>query len=120
MHRDDNSQFLLFIEPLKDEKTVEPVEDEYTTLMEMSLTKAKKGTSNYSRIGEDVSFREGSGFRGLHMTDCGTRSSNVDFQLENGMVTNSLAAFYLRWYRNSIESNDWDKLNQLKAFYAQV
>lgn len=132
MHRDDQSKYLLYIEPKKEDKLDTPIEDNLTKLMEMALSKGKKGTANYSDLkdmgdGYDwvyngktnriPSHRTGSAYKGSHRTDCGERSSNVDFLLENGMITNSLAPFYLRWYRYSIPESDMVKLKELANFY---
>jgi hypothetical protein len=64
-----------------------------------------------------TSFRGGSGYKGTHRTECGERSSNTDHLLENGMITNSLAPFYLKWYRYSIPETEMKKVLQLKEFY---
>lgn len=132
MIRDDKSLYLLFIEPRSSEKLLNPIDDELTQVMELALSKAKKGTSNYSDLddmghgietfmnGQDFilpSFHENSAYRGVHRTHCGELSDCVDYLLENGMITNSLAAFYVRWYRNSISQNDMNKLLELKKFY---
>ena len=50
MHRNDKSKYLLYIEPKKEEKLKEPINDELTELMEMALSKAKAGTSRYSHL----------------------------------------------------------------------
>ncbi len=117
MHRIDNSKFLLFIEPKKEEKLQNPVKDELTELMKYALGRAKTGTSNYSNLGANPFFSIGSGFKGTHVTSCGQRSSNVDFLLENGMITNSLAVYYLEYYRNSIPDSEMKKVLELKNFY---
>lgn len=97
MHREDNSRFLLYIEPKKEMKNIEPINDEITLLMEEFLSKAKSGTAYYSDLNDDGSnFMIDNGWRGFHCTECGERSSNKDYLLENGMITNSLAPFYLR------------------------
>jgi hypothetical protein len=51
------------------------------------------------------------------MTECGERSSNKDYLLENGMITNSLASFYLRWYRFDIPEIEMNKVHELVKFY---
>lgn len=136
MHRNDNSKYLLYIEPKASEKLQNPIEDELTQLMEMALSKSKRGGANYSDLkdlgdgytwttsdGQERkahSFREGDAWRGTHRTDCGQGSSNCDFLLENGMITNSLAPFYLKWYRYSIPENDMKKIEELKKYYSNV
>ena len=123
MHREDTSLYLLYIEPKLEEKLQEPIEDELVQLMELALSKAKEGGSIYSNkennglIDGKSAFRAGSAFRGSHRTECGERSSNCDYLLENYMITNSLAPFYLRWYRNSIPETEMVKLKQLADFY---
>lgn len=121
MHRNDNSKYLLYIEPKASEKLQNPIEDELTQLMEMALSKAKEGGANYSDL-KDIgdSFHEGGAWRGTHRTECGEKSSNCDFLLENGMITNSLAPFYLKWYRYSIPENDMKKIEELKKYYSNV
>ena len=117
MHRNDKSKFLLYMEPKKEEKSSQPIDDDVTILLTLAVRKAKSGAANYSELKEPPSFREGGGWKGFHTTDCGERSDNKDHQLQNGMITNSLAPFYVRWYRNSIHQNDWNKIINLGAFY---
>jgi hypothetical protein len=57
---------------------------------------------------------------GMHTTDCGEQSECYDLLLENGMITNTLAAFYLRWYRYSIPENDMLKIKELLDFYKPI
>jgi hypothetical protein len=118
MHREDNSKYLLYIEPKSMNKLSEPIDDELTQIMDMALSKSKIGTSSYSNL-DDIEgrFRENSAFKGSHMTECGERSSNKDYLLENGMITNSLASFYLRWYRFDIPEIEMNKVHELVKFY---
>lgn len=95
---------MLYINPDAEDKLKEPINDELTELMELALSRAKI----YTR------------FRGWHRTKCGERSSNSDYQLENGMITNSLAPFYLRWYRYSIPEDDMLKVQELKDYYDNI
>jgi len=120
MHRDDKSKYLLYIEPKKEDKLETPVDDNITKLMEMALSKSEEGTANYSDLddmGDGYDWGYGSAYRGVHRTACGESSSNVDFLLENGMITNSLAPFYLKWYRYSVPENDMIKIRELAKFY---
>ena len=117
MHRDDNSKFLLYIEPKASEKLLVPVNDEITALMEKAFSDAISGAANYNKVNEPESFSPKSGFKGFHRTDCGEISTNHDYLLRNNLITNSLAVFYVRWYRNSIPPSDWDKIEKLKTFY---
>lgn len=120
MHREDKSRYLLYIEPLKKEKLTSPVNDELTKLMEKALENSVQGSANYSDTNDEGSFVENSAYKGFHTTDCGETSSNKDYLLENGMITNSLAPFYLRWYRNSIPETDIEKLMALKLYYGSL
>jgi len=115
MHRQDNSNYLLFIEPKSSEKSETPLNDEWTALMQAELESAKRGTANYSDLACKGSFTEGSGWRGMHITECGKASSNKEYLLSNGLITNSLAVFYLQYYRDSIGESDWQKLEALKS-----
>ncbi len=117
MNRPDNSKFLLFIEPPKSDRLREPINDKFTNMMERAINNSKRGISNYSRTDEEPHFRQGSGYKGFHLTECGVSSSNNDYLLENGMITNSLAAFYLRYYRNSIPKTEMEKVEELAKFY---
>lgn len=114
---------MLYIEPKLEEKLKEPIEDQLVHLMEFALSKAKQGGSMYSNKENNglfegkPAFRTSSAFKGTHITFCGERSSNCDYLLENYMITNSLAPFYLRWYRNSIPESEMIKLKQLADFY---
>jgi len=132
MHREDDSKYLLYIEPKSSDKLETPIDDEITQIMELALSKAKKGIANYSSL-TDVgdgydwmykdkairvpSFREKNGYMGYHVTECGKLSTNRDYLLENGMITNSLAPFYLKWYRYSIPESEMRKVNELINFY---
>lgn len=117
MHRDDSSKFLLYIEPKKEEKLNQPIEDELTEFIEFAFSKSVSGIANYSKIDSEPAHKQSSGWRGWHTTDCGERSNNKDFLLENGLITNSLASFYVSNYRNSIQKNDWVKIQSLINFY---
>lgn len=88
---------ILYIEPYKWEKSLEPNEDHLTQSMERMLKNATP-----------ESF-----WRGFHITDCGQRSDCCDFRIKGGYITNSLAAFYLRWYRNSISERDLNIVKEL-------
>jgi hypothetical protein len=109
MYRADNSRFLLYIEPPKEEKSEFPVEDEISQIMIVALYEAKAGVSYYSQLNEPPRFVSGSGYKGYHTTDCGKDSTGNNYLLENGMTTNSLAAFYLQYYRGSIPEREMKK-----------
>ncbi len=117
MHREDNSKYLLYIEPVASEKLKDPINDDLTKLMEMALSRAKVGGAQYSDLSDiEGKFRVGSGWRGCHTCN-GERSTNHDYLLENGMITNSLAPFYLKWCRFSIPETEMKKVLELQDFY---
>lgn len=117
MHRNDDSVFLLYIEPNKNEKCIEPFLDNITSLMVYAFSKSKKGSANYSVIDDAAVFRLNSGYKGRHTTDCSEESDNHDYLLENGLIVNSLCIFYIKYYRNSIPFNDWIKIKKLADYY---
>jgi hypothetical protein len=99
-----SSKHILYINPEPEDKLTQPINDELTKVMELALSRAK----TYTR------------FKGWHRTKCGEKSSCSDYQLENGMITNSLATFYLRWYRYSISEDDMLKVQELKEYYDNI
>lgn len=117
MNRDDRSKYLLYLEPKVATKSQQPIKDEWVALIERALKDSEAGTAKYFDPMDQGSFTPGSMFKGIHGFD-GQISSNQDYRLQNGLITNSLAPYYLRWYRDSIPKNDWYKLQALKDFYA--
>lgn len=116
MHREDSSKFLLYIEPDSNKKSKQPVNDILTAIMQRALDEAEKGAANYSHIDEEPRFFNG-GWKGWHSTNCGVYSDNHDYLLKNGMITNSLAVFYLQYYRDAIPQSDIKKLEELTLYY---
>ena len=119
MHREDNSRFLLYIEPKKEDKSQQPINDEITEIMELALKEAESGTGSYSSLDTVEYFRSGDAYLGFHSTDCGEISANNDYLLKNGMITNSLCSFYLKYYRNVIPQTEINKVNKLVEFYKE-
>ena len=116
MHREDESRFLLYIEPKAEQKSKEPINDEITKIVETCFNKAKSGAADYSNLESKGKFTEGSGWRGWHTVDCGERSGSRDYLLGNGMITNSLCVFYLQYYRDAIPVKEMDKILELCAW----
>lgn len=116
MEKTDNPNYLLYIEPLSYEKSPLPCLDGWIELMKLALSTAKHGTASENSSYE-LTFNEGSRFRGVHTTECGVDSKNYDYLLENGIVTNSLCKYYLIWYRNSIPNSEWDKLKKVAEYF---
>lgn len=113
MHRIDNSKYLLYIEPKKEDKSENPTVDDITKKVELLLSQSKKGAARYSNLESEGEFEEGNAWRGIHGTECGERSDNKDYLLPNGMITNSLCVFYLKYYRSSIPETEMLKVKQL-------
>jgi hypothetical protein len=116
MHREDKSRFLLYIEPKAEQKSKEPLNDEITITVERIFSKAKRGTADYSNLESNGNFREGNGWKGWHTVDCGEHSDGHDYLLGNGMITNNLCVFYLRYYRGAIPKTEMDKITELCAW----
>ncbi len=117
MHRIDNSKFLLYIEPNKEDKSEIPINDEITGLMAIAFMESKGGVANYSKLEEVENWKESMGYRGVHTTDCLKESDNRDYLLKNGMITNSLCVFYLQYYRDAIPESEMNKVMELINFY---
>jgi hypothetical protein len=131
-------QFLLYINPPASEKLIEPIEDELVQIVEDVISKGIKGSGDYSgsrlhlfqtdpqfkkhldadpSLIEKIKHYDGSMYMGMHFTECGEKSACYDLLLENGMVTNTLSPFYLKWYRNSIPKEEMEKVYKLIEFY---
>jgi len=116
MHREDDSKYLLYIEPDPKLKSIEPVEDELTEAIDQAMRRAISGTGWYSQLephDELEHFSEGNGYRGVHVTACGVGAGNKDYLIDGRFITNSLAPYYVRYYRESICEYDMDKLKSL-------
>ena len=101
-----SDQGILYIEPSRS-AAPKPVIDDLTMLMAGALGVGIKGT------GTAGNFRQGSGYRGVHTCSCGATSSNCEYQLPNGEVTNSLATHYLAWHRDDIAEDQLEKVRAL-------
>ena len=116
MVKTDSPNYLLYIEPSLNEKTLKPCLDGWIELMKLALSTAKLGTASENNNYE-LKFHENSRFRGIHITECGVYSKNYEYLLENGIVTNSLCKYYLIWYRKSIPNSEWTKLKKLAEYF---
>ena len=115
MHRVDSSKYLLFIEPPKSEKSEEPTSNELIDNLQFMFDNSIPGSSRYNNESSDFHFRAGSGWRGIHQTNCGEHSSSKDYLLPSGYITNKLCVFYLKYYWNWIERecpSELEKLNK--------
>lgn len=120
MHRTDNSKFMLFIEPDKSMKSATPINDELTEIIGLAVDSAVCGTSNYSHLDEKEFFEPDGGYKGIHHTGCGQSSNNCDYLLKNGMITNSLATYYLAYYRDAIPETEMEKVMETVKFYKNM
>lgn len=123
MDRTASKKFLLYIEPELNQKSKQPIDDELTAFMMKVLFDAKRGTADYSDPENPTSepvFNENDSWRGTHRTPCGNYSDSQDYKLLNGMFTNSLAPFYLRWYRDTIPETEMQKIRDLHDFYVRM
>ena len=118
MERIDLSRFLLYFEPEPNGKRLKPMDDELTRIMQHALKQSERGLANYSNLKSNGDFtRTNKGWRGVHYTECGEHSTNQDYLLENGLITNSLAVFYLQHYRRNIPRSEIKKVIDLYLFY---
>jgi len=106
MHREDNSKYLLYIEPSSALKDEVPITDNITSAMDYMLSNAVQGAARYSDLTDKGTFHPRNGWMGLHTTGCGTHSSPHDYLLPNGMITNSLCVFYVSYYRRAIPKSE--------------
>lgn len=92
-------KYLLMIEPDKEgSPSSEPLEDEITRKVDVLFDHCNP--SDYR-------------FKGWHSTNCGERSDNRDWFLPNGVITNSLCTYYIRYYRPYIPQIELDKIERL-------
>lgn len=89
---------ILFIEPTGN-KSDEPIIDDLTNKVLDAMLKA---TFNPHRV-----------YRGWHTCVCGEKSSNKDFILPNGQITNSLAYHYIAEHRDEVPERELRKIRKL-------
>lgn len=118
MHREDDSCFVLYIEPKVEDKSKQPIDDELTRKVSEAFAAATEGAASYSDLKAGFGdgrhfFSEGSGWRGFHQTPDNEAMSSHDYLLPNGLITNSCCVHYVRWYRRAIPECDLRKLSTL-------
>jgi len=116
MHREDDSKYLLYIEPDLKLKSAEPIEDELTEAIDQAMKRSVSGTGWYSKVephDELEHFSEGNGWKGVHVTSCGEAGGNKDYLIDGRLITNRLAPYYVRYYRECISEFDMKKLKTL-------
>jgi hypothetical protein len=87
---------ILFILPKKKGSNV-PVIDEATRKMTAAFRQSKAGEK----------------FRGVHQCVCGVYSSNCNYNLPDGGVTNSLSVHYLAYHRDEVGEIEMEKVLKL-------
>ena len=98
MH-DTSNKYFLQIEPDKNaEPSANPIDDDITDAVKHILSCTV----------------EGEGYFGWHETKCGQESGCRDLILPNGMITNSLALYYIRYYRHAIPQEEFDKIEAIR------
>lgn len=98
--------YIMMIEPdQQGERAETPIEDNLTLAMEKLLDMADTSTHIY---------------RGVHRTKTGVRSSNRDHILPGGQITNSLAAYYMAYYRPYIPESEINKVKALANEYLKM
>lgn len=86
------------IEPDQHAKpSAEPINDELTHMTQALYEKTTNGTR----------------WRGWHTTKCGKTSDNDDHVLPNGVITHSLAVYYMQHYRHAIPESEIEKTKKL-------
>jgi len=94
-----SDRYFLMIEPDQEGIPSEkPIEDELSIKVDFIFSKCK--ASAYASAG-------------VHKTRCGKYSDNVDWILPNGVITNSLCKYYIRFYREYIPSSEIAKISTL-------
>lgn len=106
---------LLFIEP-KNNKSEEPINDEYTNFIEKLLDNAMNDKSKMGVV-TPKSFVKGMRTLGVHTCCCKECSHSCDYEIYDGFYTNSLATHYLRWHRNEVPQEELDKIMLLMNLY---
>lgn len=86
----NDEQHLLYMEPKSPASGVAVIDD-YTRLM--------AGTFGMAR-------ETGVCFRGFHLCRCGVASTNTDYVLPGGLITNSLCVHYLAYHRHEVPEHE--------------
>jgi hypothetical protein len=91
--------YLLMIEPDQEgAPSLTALDDELTRKVDYIFSKCKP--SDYCCVG-------------VHTTKCGKHSDNFDWILPNGVITNSLCKYYVRFYRAYIPESEIVKINAI-------
>lgn len=91
----------------------DPHDDDLTRGMQALLDEAKQNTGTFEK--RLCIFYKGRATMGGHKCCCGAASTNVDYLVAPGVVTNSLCVHYLQCHRDEIRSSDMDLVRELIA-----
>jgi len=98
--------YVLMIEPDKEgEPSIKPLEDNLTLVMDKLM---------------DMCTFHNIRYKGTHRTKCGKVSDNKDYVLPGGQITNSLATYYIRYYRPYIPHSEIEKIKLLSNEYLNI
>ena len=96
---DLSNKYFLMIEPDKlSDPSDNPTEDEITNKVDFIFSKCTN--PNYC-------------YNGFHITKRGKFSDNKIWILPNGMITNNLCTYYVRYYRLFIPDSEIEKINKV-------
>lgn len=98
--------YVLMIEPdIEGKKSKKPIEDNLTMVVDKLMAMC---------VFKDIRYR------GTHRTNCGEKSDNKDWILPGGQITNSLAPYYIRYYRPYIPECEIIKIKKLSEEYLNI
>ena len=98
--------YVMMVEPDKTGiKAEQPIQDNISDVMEKLLLKCSDSGTRY---------------KGTHLTCCGMRSDNKHWVLPGGKITNSLAVYYLEYYRPYIPETEINKIKELAKEYLNI
>jgi hypothetical protein len=66
-----------------------------------------------------ANFRQGLGWKGWHDCVCGAASSNCNYLLPDGQVTNYLCVHYLAYHRSEVPASELQKVRNLPSYEAE-
>lgn len=111
MKINNNDKILLFIEP-KNQKSSEPIIDEYTIKMFNALA---DNDNSIGYVSTESIFVKDRMLKGLHTCVCGVKSNPCDYLLYDKIATNWLCVHYLTYHRDEVPEDELRKVSQLES-----
>lgn len=105
-----NTNTLLYIEPASD-KSEAPIIDIYTRKMAAAL----QSRISTGILREDGAYDKDFSTLGFQRCSCGVTSDNVDYELSDRIITNSLCVHYLAWHRQEVPQTELNKVLSLSG-----